>query len=164
MQIRLAQYLTATACLWAATIFAAPYAIASHHPALVGAAALVYEGAGLICHQRPERSFHLAGVQLPVCGRCLGLYISGAIGALAAWFTVSRSLSGRARAALLVAALPTAVTVSLEFVGVIHPGNALRAVSALPLGATAAWIFVGALRAEAEAARRAATSARKQPS
>jgi uncharacterized membrane protein len=159
----MAQYLTAAACLWVVTIVVAPYAIASHHPALVAAAALVYEGAGLICHQRPERSFHLAGVQLPVCGRCLGLYISGAIGALAACFTAGRSVSGRARAALLVAALPTAVTVSLEFAGLIHPGNVVRAISALPLGATAAWIFVGSLRAESEADRRD-TDARNQPS
>ena len=40
--------------------------------------------AGRVCHQRPERSFHVAGVQLPVCARCTGLYVSGAAGALAA--------------------------------------------------------------------------------
>ncbi len=164
MQKRLAGYLTAAAVLWVVAIFAARYAIASNRPVLVGAGALVYQGAGLICHQRPERSFHLGGVQLPVCGRCLGLYISGAIGAVAAWFTSRRSISRRSRTALAIAALPTALTVSLEFVGVIHPGNLVRAVSALPLGATAAWIFVRSLRADAEADARPATYARKQPS
>ena len=29
---------------------------------------------GYICHQRPERSFHSAGVPLPVCARCTGLH------------------------------------------------------------------------------------------
>jgi uncharacterized membrane protein len=131
-------------------ILTAPYAIASHSPILVGAATIVYQGAGLICHQRPERSFHLTGVQLPVCGRCFGLYVSGALGALAAWFVTGASRSERARVALVLAALPTLITVSLEFIGAIHPTNLVRAASALPLGATAAWIFVTSLRAEVE--------------
>ena len=33
-----------------------------------------------ICHQRPERSFAIAGIQMPVCARCSGLYVSGALG------------------------------------------------------------------------------------
>jgi uncharacterized membrane protein len=151
VQKKLAGYLTGAALLWVAAILAAPYAIASHNAALVGIATLIYQGAGLICHQRPERSFHLEGVQLPVCGRCLGLYVSGAIGALAAWFVSGRVAPRGTRFAIFAAAVPTAVTVSLEFLGLIHPGNVLRAVSALPLGATAAWIFVRSLRAEAGA-------------
>jgi uncharacterized membrane protein len=164
VQKRLAGYLTAASVLWAVTIVAAPYAIASRRPSLVAAAVLVYEGAGFICHQRPERSFHLSGVQLPVCGRCFGLYISGAVGAVAAWLTSRRSMSSRSRTALAVAAIPTALTVSLEFAGVIHPGNLVRAVSALPLGAVAAWIFVASLRADAEAEARPATYARSHSS
>ncbi len=39
---------------------------------------------GLICHQRPERSFHPEGVQMPVCARCFGLYLGGGLGVLAA--------------------------------------------------------------------------------
>ena len=45
-------------------------------------AALLYAGASLICHQLPERSFHLDGAQLPVCGRCFGLYAGGTLGSL----------------------------------------------------------------------------------
>jgi uncharacterized membrane protein len=162
VQKRLAQYLTAAACLWTAALIAAPYAIASRRPPLVAAAAFVYQGAGLVCHQRPERSFHVAGVQLPVCGRCLGLYFSAAIGALGVWLRPRQSGFARTRAALLVAAVPTAVTVSLEFLGLIQPGNVVRAISALPLGAVAAWSFVGSLRAEAEA--QPVPYARRQPS
>ena len=47
------------------------------------AAAAVYAAGSLVCHQRPERSFHLAGAQLPVCARCLGLYVGGFVGAIA---------------------------------------------------------------------------------
>ena len=164
MQRRQAWSLTVAALLWVGAIIAAPYAIQSGNPALVGVAALVYQGAGLICHQRPERSFHLGGAQLPVCGRCAGLYFSGALGAVAAWFVSRADGPRRTRFAIAVAAIPTAVTVSLEFFGVIHPGNLLRAVSALPLGATAGWIFVRSLRAEGEVDRRQATYARNQPS
>jgi len=164
VQRRLAGYLTLVACVWLAALVAAPYGMASRKPALVAAAMLVYQGAGLICHQRPERSFHVAGVQLPVCGRCLGLYLSGAIGALAAWLA-SRNITPReTRLVLVLAAIPTALTVSLEFFGVLHPTNLVRAVSAAPLGSAAAWIFVRSLRADAEVDRRAAIYARSHPS
>jgi uncharacterized membrane protein len=42
--------------------------------------AIIYAAGGLICHQRPERSFFLDGHQFPVCARCTGLYLSGAAG------------------------------------------------------------------------------------
>ena len=150
MQNRLAACLTIGASVWVAAILAAPYAISGNNPVLVAIASMVYQGAGMICHQRPERSFHLAGVQLPVCGRCFGLYVSGAFGAAAAWLAARPRTIGRARLALLVVAAPTALTVSLEFAGLIHPTNLVRAVSALPLGAAAAWIFITSLRADAE--------------
>ncbi|MBN1642919.1 MAG: DUF2085 domain-containing protein [Anaerolineae bacterium] len=48
-----------------------------------------------ICHQIPERSFHIAGHQLPLCARCTGTYVGVAIGFL------SMALWGRWRAAEL---------------------------------------------------------------
>jgi len=33
-----------------------------------------------ICHQNPTRSFALAGTTLPVCARCLAIYMSGFLG------------------------------------------------------------------------------------
>jgi uncharacterized membrane protein len=144
---RLAAFLTIGACLWIGAIAAAPYAVSSHNPVLVAAGVMLYQAAGLICHQRPERSFHVGGVQLPVCGRCLGLYLSGACGAVIAWVASRRNGVRDARIALIVAAIPTVLTVSLEFLGLMHPTNLVRAASALPLGAAAAWIFVTSLRA-----------------
>ena len=44
--------------------------------------AVIFAVGAVICHQRPERSFFLDGHQLPVCARCTGLYLSGAIGLL----------------------------------------------------------------------------------
>lgn len=78
--------------------------------------------------------------------------VLGAVGALVAWFAARRPRTNRrTRSLLLWAALPTAVTVALELLGLWQTSNLLRAVSALPLGASAGWIFVQSLRAEAAA-------------
>lgn len=152
VQRSLAAGLTAAAVLWTATLFLAPSALVHGTRELSTAAAFVYHGAALICHQRPQRSFHLSGVQQPVCARCAGLYISGAAAALAAWFPWRRRAVQyrHARLLLAVAALPTAVTLGVELVGLMHPSNTMRALSALPLGAAAGWVFVRSLRAEAD--------------
>ena len=147
--------LTTGALAWSATLFVAPFALTSGHPRLVTAAAAVYSGAGLICHQRTERSFHLAGVQQPVCARCTGLYVSGAAGSLVAWSLWRRPrVPRRTRTVLVLAAAPTALTVALEFAGLVHPSNTVRAMCALPLGGAGAWVFIQSLRAEAAEARR----------
>ena len=43
----------------------------------------LYAAFSWICHQRPERSWHLAGYPFAVCVRCLGLYLGALAGALA---------------------------------------------------------------------------------
>jgi hypothetical protein len=84
-----------------------------------------------------------------VCARCSGLYLSGALGALMAWLRRARGAGSSIRTILLLAALPTAITFSLEFVGIIPFSNMARAVAALPLGAVAGWSFVQMLRYDA---------------
>lgn len=141
--------LTIIGLVWLALLIAAPVMLAHGFVVLP---AIVYEAAGLICHQKPERSFHLLGIQLPVCARCFGLYASGAAGAclaLAAGASPRRSSlmggSTAGRIAFAVAALPTAGTVALEWAGLIHPSGMVRALAAIPLGALAGWVFVRAL-------------------
>jgi uncharacterized membrane protein len=154
VQRALAIILTAGALAWSAALLLAPYALTSGSPRLIAIAGPIYGAAGLICHQRSERSFHLAGVQLPVCGRCSGLYFSGAAGALLAWLMARQPRTPRrTRAALIAAAIPTALSVLLEFSGLLYSSNMLRAVTALPLGACAGWILFQARRADAAAAR-----------
>lgn len=150
MQPRLGAALALGALLWVVALFAAPLALQGS-VGLSTAAAFLYQGAGLICHQRPERSFHLAGVQLPVCARCLGLYVSGAAAALAACAGWQRPVAvpRATRSALALASVPTALTVAVELAGLAHPSNMMRAIAAVPLGAAAGWIFVRSLRAEA---------------
>ena len=130
-------------------MFLAPLALVRAPSATGAAAGILYAGAARICHQRPERSFHLSGVQLPVCARCVGLYVSGAAGALLAFLVTGiPRVPRRTRAILIVAALPTAATLALELAGLASPSNIVRAVSAVPLGAAAGWMVVRSLRAE----------------
>jgi len=120
--------------VWAAAIVAAP-AIAQLSG---GAAAMLYAVGSLICHQLPDRSFHLAGAQLPVCARCLGLYVGGVAGALMWMVVASRRRRPwpreQALAFLAIAALPTLVTGSTAIAGVGDPSNPWRAALAVPLG------------------------------
>ena len=140
----LALALTIGAVLWSAAIVAAPKALGSDHFAT--AAAVVYAGSSQICHQRVDRSFATGGLQWPVCARCAGLYLSGAVGALLGWFGMAGWGASRARWLLGLAAMPTAVTWTLEVAGLVPFSNIARAVAAIPLGVAAGWLFIRMLR------------------
>jgi uncharacterized membrane protein len=146
LERRVALFLTSAAVLWTAAIFFAPLAPA-HGGQLTLSRAVGAAGA-LVCHQRVERSFMIGGRPMPVCARCTGLYVSGAAGALAAWLVLPR-MPRRTRAAILAAAVPTVITIVVEWAGLAEPGNVARAMAALPLGAACGWMFVRMLRAEA---------------
>ncbi len=134
--------------LWLLAILAAPLAVESSHHVLSFSAAVVYAAGANVCHQRPERSFHIAGQKMPVCARCTGLYVSAAAAVPFAIFLAAPLTRRAARGALVAAALPTAITWGLEYAGVAPFGNTARALVALPLGATAAWLVVTQCRIE----------------
>jgi uncharacterized membrane protein len=123
-------------------------------------AAMTYALGSFICHQRPERSFHSGVVQLPVCARCIGIYAGAALASLGWTFMSGRfvgrhppcentTASGRRGLAstrlLLLAAIPTAITLVLEWVGIWQPSNVVRAAAGIPLGFAAALVVIGAL-------------------
>ena len=98
---------------------------------------MIYAAGSLVCHQKPDRSFRMAGIRLPVCARCTALY-SGAVLGMLAWLLVR----GRTRvmdptAALVwttAASVPTGVSVVTAIVGIWDPANLPRAALSLPLG------------------------------
>lgn len=144
----LAVALTFGAVLWVSVVLTAPYLAAQGRAS--APVAHLYSATSRICHQRHERSFAIAGVQMPVCARCSGLYIGGALGSLLGWMAIARAGSTRTRVTLLLAAIPTALTWSLEAAGVAGFSNSARAVAAVPLGLAAGWVFVGMLRYDAD--------------
>lgn len=104
--------------------------------------AIVHGIGSRICHQRPERSFHTAGAQWPVCGRCSGLYLAAPFGAALAFFRRRAHDVRRVRVWLAIAAVPTALTLGLEWLDLAAIGNLARFISALPLGAVAAFSVI----------------------
>ena len=108
-----------------------------------------------VCHQRPERSFHWWGAQLPVCARCVGLYFGASIGFLAAALfhphpacvrpsSGSDDVTTRTRVRLAVSVVPIALTLGYEWSTGQAPSNWVRAVSGLPFGAAIALVVADA--------------------
>jgi len=110
-------------------------------------AAVIYVIGSGVCHQRPERSFHLFDAQLPVCARCAGIYAGAAAGAALAimggWRTGDRD-----RRLMTIAAVPTVLTVVAEWVGLWHPGNPARALAGLVLGTVVSAVLVATLQSD----------------
>jgi len=151
----------AAAMAWPIALLLAPVAAVRPQPASIGYgfALVVYAAGSVICHQRPERAFHLLGAQLPVCARCLGIYTGAAlISVIAAvrWASPAALLFGGfprraaagegrslAKTVLLVSVLPTVATLLVEWATGHTPDNWTRAFSGVPLGAAVAWIVSG---------------------
>jgi uncharacterized membrane protein len=136
----MAKFLVACAVAWPMLLTAAT-AARIHHRA-PWTSSFTYIVAGQVCHQRPARSFHTAGVQWPVCGRCSGLYLAAPAGAIAAFLVGRRRTSRPSVAWLAVAAVPTATTFIIEKAGIAAVGNGMRFAAALPLGLALAWVLV----------------------
>ncbi len=112
-----------------------------------------------MCHRMPERTLTLAGVAMPLCSRCAGIFAGMALGALAAW----PPLSARAwRWAITVAAGLMALDVATQDLG-LHPvWHATRLASGGLFGYAVAAACMVALRREA-AAKAGATCDRPSP-
>jgi Predicted membrane protein (DUF2085) len=156
----------ALCALWLLALVAAPYAAARARPGGPAylAATAVYLAGSVICHQQAHRSFHLAGVQLPVCARCFGIYCAAPFGALLGWWLAGdrrrawRLAPGdpRWRVVLVAAAMPTAGTVIAEWAsGTMVPGP-VRFAAGVPIGFAVAWflsVSLGAGWARAKTAK-----------
>jgi len=85
-----------------------------------------------VCHQLPERSFHLWGEPLAVCARCSGVYAGFLAGALL-FPVIRRRLKREFPPAWVLGAaiLPAAADFGLARLGVHDSGNALRLITGL---------------------------------
>ncbi|MDX6404704.1 MAG: hypothetical protein QOH70_2159 [Blastocatellia bacterium] len=94
-------------------IVGAPIAQAYGHPEF---ASSIYKTFSFVCHQIPERSFHLAGHPFGVCSRCTGLYTGFAVAALV--YPLARSLRRTdtpSRLWLVLATLPLVIDFALGY-------------------------------------------------
>jgi len=123
-----------------ALIVGAPLAQAYGHPQF---AASVYHTFSYVCHQLPDRSFHLLGHQFGVCSRCTGIYTGFALAMLG--YPLLRSLRNTDapwRVWLILAAVPLAVDFSLGYFGVWGNTHLTRFVTGALLGSVAVFFIM----------------------
>jgi len=131
------------ACLLVASIVAAPVAQATGHTVL---AVFLYKTFSYLCHQIPERSFHLAGHKFAVCSRCTGLYSGFALATLI--YPLMRSLKRKDTPRLIwlvLAAIPIAVDFLLGYFNIWQNTHLSRFLTGALLGSAAVFYIVPGL-------------------
>ncbi len=142
--------------MWPIALLFATFQVSSPHSStsMDVLALTVYAAGSVVCHQLPQRSFRLWSTQMPVCARCAGIYAGAAVAVVVLMFgraaeslRNSRFESGghAVRRALVVAALPTVVTLVAEWSGSVTTSNWVRAVAGVPLGGAVAWAIGSAV-------------------
>lgn len=122
---------------WLAIIFAAPILAANGHPL---SALVIYQSLSAVCHQMPERSFHLDGLPLGVCSRCTGIYAGFIAGLLV--YPFARSLRDQqmpSRFWMILAVLPALIDFGGGYLGLFTNTFFSRAATGALLGTVAAF-------------------------
>ena len=136
--------ITATIALaLVAMIVGAPLFQSTGHLAF---ASPIYKVFSYVCHQIPERSFHLAGHQFAVCSRCTGLYMGFAVATLV--YPLTRSLirtDTPRRRWLILAAVPLLIDFSLTYFGVWSNTHLTRFATGALLGAVSVFYVMPGL-------------------
>ncbi|HBB98278.1 MAG TPA: hypothetical protein DC054_23085 [Blastocatellia bacterium] len=136
--------ITATIALaLVAMILGAPIAQANGHPAF---ATPIYKAFSFVCHQIPERSFHLAGYKFAVCSRCTGLYSGFALAALI--YPIVRSLRQTETPSILwlfLATVPLVIDFSLGYFSIWQNNHASRFATGALLGSVAVFYILPGL-------------------
>ena len=124
-------------------IFAAPIAQAGRHTTLASA---IYYGFSFVCHQIPERSFHLGGHKFAVCSRCTGLYSGFALAALVYPFVRSLKRTDTPRIFwMFLAAVPLAIDFSLGYFNIWHNTQLSRFLTGALLSSVAVFYIIPGL-------------------
>lgn len=132
------------AVLWAVVLPLAPFAASRPHAVVpwYAFALATYAVGSVICHQLPERSFHLWAAQMPVCARCTGIYFGAAIAAIASvTVRLKADTMHKAKIALTIAAIPMLATLVFEWTTGHTPANWIRAAAGVPIGGAIAWVI-----------------------
>jgi uncharacterized membrane protein len=118
---------------------------AARVPGLGGMASLLDRWFAFQCERDPARTLHLGGVMLPVCVRCLGIYLGLGLGALVLW---PRLKVWPLRLWVGAASLLMLADVGSEYLGLRPAWAPLRLVTGLllayPVGSSLVWAARGA--------------------
>lgn len=111
-----------------------------------GISSPLYKFFGSICHQLPERSFHILEHQLAVCSRCFGVYFGLAIGSIVypLWRRID-DIEPLPRFWLLASMVPIGVDWSLGVFGIWENNHASRFITGFILGIACATYILPAL-------------------
>lgn len=173
--VRLRAAFVAASIAWAVLLVAVPFAASQPHVSAMAAALIagVYAIGSVVCHQLPERSYHLWTAPMPVCARCAGIYFGAVLGASARAIRTAKAVrhsrrvaqdspnvaqgfspakvvaqnvnpAWRPRLALALAVAPTIVTLAYEWTTGDAPSHAIRAAAGVPIGVVVAWLIVAA--------------------
>lgn len=128
--------------IWVLTIVGAPAARAAGFDSI---AAPLYTFFSYICHQLPDRSFHLVGEQFGVCSRCFGVYFGLVLGI--AVYPLWRGVDNTepiARFWLFLSLIPVSIDWSLTAFGIWQNTQISRFITGSILGLACATFIMPA--------------------
>lgn len=129
--------------VWVSLIIFAPIALASGSEIV---SQPLYSFFSYICHQKPERSFHVAAHHFAVCTRCFGVYFGLLLGFVIypLWRSID-NIEPFPRFWLFLALVPAAIDWSLGIFGIWGNTGWSRFFTGLILGVACATFIVPAL-------------------
>lgn len=131
------------ALTWIALIVFAPLAKANN---LASFSNPLYAFFSYVCHQIPERSFHVQEFPFAVCSRCFGFYFGFLFGlGIYPFFRSLDDIEPFPRFWLFLAIIPTGVDWSLGFFGIWENTHVSRSLTGALLGFACAFFIVPAL-------------------
>jgi uncharacterized membrane protein len=129
--------------VWMSMIFGAPVAVEKGYSFF---AFVIYRAFSNLCHQLPERSFHILGHPFAVCARCTGIYSGLTFGFLIyPLFRSLRHAESLSRIWLLLAPVPTGIDFMLGYAGVWENTHLSRLLTGAVLGIGCAFFIVPGL-------------------
>lgn len=133
----------AVVLIWVLSIVAAPIAQANGIAAL---SSPLYHFFSFICHQIPERSFHIGTEQFAVCSRCFGVYFGLLFGFVVypLWRNIDE-IEPIPRFWLFLSLIPIAIDWSLTMFGIWENSHPSRFVTGLILGVACATFIIPAI-------------------
>ena len=100
---------------------------------------------GALCHGAPERSLELFGIAMPICARCVGIYV-GMLSGLLLFPLMGWLREPVMRAVAFIAIVPLGIDGLTQFAGLRESTNALRIATGLVAGIAFGLWILSALR------------------